>query len=58
MHCSFHYSAVLIQTLFNQVNPTEVSELFFEGDLAKMAALQVSDKKDQHETHTHKQYKH
>lgn len=33
---------LFIKPLFIQINPAEVSDLFFEGGLARMAALQVS----------------
>lgn len=41
----------VILALFNQVNPTEANNLFTKVDLIRMAALQLSDKTIQHETH-------
>lgn len=38
------YVGLHLEFLFNQVDPTELSNLCYQGDLAKIASFQVSEK--------------
>lgn len=41
LHCPLYLHII---DLFDQVSPTEISDLFFKGDLAKTATTQVNYK--------------
>lgn len=47
----YHCNLILTIYIFNLYLTTEVSDLFFKGDLAKVAVLQVSDSTTQHQAH-------